>query len=66
MVYFPNGSSVHVWTEDEMVRQGFLRDPGLIDMDTGDGVPVVQPISLRSKSEQKERVTKNSKVHHTA
>ena len=64
MVYFPNGSSIHVWTEEEMTRQGFLNDPHLVNMETGDDMGVAQTASLRSRSEQKERVTKNSKVHH--
>ena len=61
MVYFPNGSSIHVWTKEEMERQGFLESPTLIDMESGEGVPTPDQQSLRSRSEQKERVTKNSK-----
>jgi|TARA_R110000824_G_scaffold114740_2_gene265447 hypothetical protein len=64
MVYFPNGSSIRVWTEEEMNRQGFLSDPHLVNMETGDDMGVQQSVSLRSRSEQKERVTKSSKVHH--
>jgi hypothetical protein len=64
MVYFPNGSSIRIWTKSEMERQGFLDEPGLIDMDTGDTVRPVQAESLKARSEQKERVTKSSKVHH--
>ncbi len=64
MVYFPNGSSIRVWTEEEMKRQGFLSDPTLVNMETGDDMGPVQNSSLKSRSEQKERVTKSSKVHH--
>ena len=64
MVYFPNGSSIRVWTEDEMIRQGFLNDPTLVNMETGDDMGPVNTGSLKSRSEQKERVTKSSKVHH--
>jgi len=64
MVYFPNGSSIHVWTEEEMVRQNFLTDPDLVNMETGDVVGKAHSQSLKSRSEQKERVTKSSGVHH--
>lgn len=65
MVYFPNGSSIRIWTREEMERQGFLRDAELVDMDTGDTVKPAQAVSLKARSEQKERVTKSSQVHHT-
>jgi len=65
MVYFPSGSSIRVWTEEEMVRQGFLLPPHLVNMENGDDMGVVQNTSLKSRSEQKEQVTKSSKVHHT-
>ena len=64
MVYFPNGSSIRVWTKDEMERQGFLSDPTLVNMETGDDMGPAINSSLKSRSEQKERVTKSSKVHH--
>ena len=64
MVYFPNGSSIHIWTKDEMERQGFLLPTEYIDMNTGDTVPMPSNMSLKDRSEQKERVTKSTKVHH--
>ena len=64
MIYFPSGSSIRVWTEEEMMRQGFLTDPTLVNMDTGDEMGPANTGSLKSRSEQKERVTKSSKVHH--
>jgi|TARA_R110000751_G_scaffold16789_4_gene52772 hypothetical protein len=64
MVYFPSGSSIRVWTEEEMLRQGFLSDPTLVNMETGDDMGPVSSGSLKSRSEQKEKVTKSSKVHH--
>ena len=64
MVYFPSGSSIRVWTEDEMVRQGFLDDPDLVNMETGDVVGKAGTVDLKKLSEQKERVTKSTKVHH--
>ena len=66
MVYFPNGSSTHIWTKEEMERQGFLSIPTLVDMETGDGKGPTSLDSLKSRSEQKERVTRASKVHHTS
>ena len=64
MVYFPNGSSIRIWTKEEMERQGFLNEPGLVDMTTGDSVKPSPQVSLKARSEQKERVTKSTKVHH--
>tara|TARA_R100000789_G_scaffold86428_1_gene82580 strand:+ start:4109 stop:4456 length:348 start_codon:yes stop_codon:yes gene_type:complete len=65
MVYFPNGSSIRVWTKEEMERQGFLRDPNLVNMETGDDMGPATNTSLKVRSEQKEIVTKSSQVHHT-
>ena len=65
MVYFPNGSSIHVWTKEEMERQGFLNPPDLVDMDTGDTVDPSRVTSLKDLSEQKEKVTKSSRNAHT-
>jgi|TARA_X000001036_G_scaffold62332_1_gene52595 hypothetical protein len=64
MVYFPNGASIHVWTEDEMKRQGFLDKVHLVNMETGDDMGAASDTSLRARSEQKLKVSKNSKVHH--
>jgi len=65
MVYFPNGSSIHVWTEEEMARQGFLQPPTLVNMETGDDMGTTSQGSLKSLSEQKERVTRASKHAQT-
>ena len=65
MVYFPSGASIHVWTEEEMIRQGFLEDPTLVDMETGDDMGTASLGSLKSLSEQKERISKTSKRAHT-
>jgi hypothetical protein len=64
MVYFPNGSSIRVWTEEEMKRQGFLDAPTMVNMENGDELGTMQNTSLRARSEQKEIVTRSSKVHH--
>ena len=65
MVYFPNGSSIHIWTQEEMERQGFLTDPDLVDMDTGDAVEPTAPTSLKDLSERKEQTTKSTRNAHT-
>jgi hypothetical protein len=62
MVYFPSGSSIHIWTEEEMQRQGFLREPGLVNMDTGDEVDPEVNVSLKARSEQKSARSRSSKV----
>jgi len=64
MVYFPNGSSIHVWTQEEMERQGFLSAPDLVNMETGDLMGKSNTQSLKDRSIQKERATKGSRVHH--
>ena len=64
-VYFPNGASIHVWTKEAMQEYGFLSRPSMIDMETGDEVEPPDNMSLKSRSEQKERVTKTSAAHHT-
>ena len=66
MVYFPNGSSIRIWDEEELKRNGFDTPASLIDMETGEGVPTPEHTSLKSRSEQKERVTKSSKNPSTA
>ena len=64
MVYFPNGASIHVWTKEEMERQGFLSSVRLVNIETGDDMGTASDTSLRTRSEQKLRVTKSSRVHH--
>ena len=61
-VYFPSGSSIHIWTREEMERQGFLDPPGLVDMDTGDSVAPVSQVSLKENSERKTHVSKSSRA----
>ena len=63
MVYFPHGSSVHVWTEAEMRRQSFLGKADLVDMDSGEVIDEPESMSLKDLSEMKERTSKP--VHHT-
>ncbi len=65
MVYFPSGSSIHVLTEEEMERQGFLRDPTLVDMETGYDTEPAPSASFKSKSEQLSARSKSSRPAHT-
>lgn len=65
MVYFPSGSSSQIWTKEEMERQGFDIPATLVNMETGDDMGAQNAESLKAHSEQKERATKSSKVHHT-
>ena len=61
MVYFPSGSSIRVWTKEEMERQGFDLPPAMIDMETGDVTAPMSSTSLKAKSEQKNtRASKRS------
>lgn len=61
MVYFPSGSSIHVWTKEEMERQGFLKDADLVDMDTGYAVAPMGDTSLRARSERIASRTRSSR-----
>jgi hypothetical protein len=65
MVYFPNGASIHIWTQEEMERQGFLSTPTLVDMETGDDIGPAVSASLKSRSEQISNRTKSSKAAQT-
>jgi hypothetical protein len=58
MVYLPNGSSVHILTEADLVRQGYGRPAKLVDMNTGDEVGEAAPSSLKAISEQKNNRSK--------
>lgn len=72
MVYFPSGSSIRVWTKEEMARQnfGYIAPDGefhlgrapLVDMATGDTVDPEAEVSLKEHSERKTHRSKSSKV----
>jgi len=64
MVYFPSGSSIHVWTKEEMDRQGFLRPATHIDMETGDTVAPPMEVDYEKKAEMIAN-RKSSKSAHT-
>jgi hypothetical protein len=61
MVYFPNGASVHIWTKEEMERQGFMNDPAMVNMDTGDESAPMSNTSFKSVSEQKSSRSNSSR-----
>lgn len=65
MVYFPNGSSIRVWSEEEMARQGFDLPPDLVDMDNGELKGSTEQVSFKAIGQQKETITKSSKVPQT-
>ena len=52
MVYFPNGSSIHVRSDEEMERLGFDHEPDLIDLDTGEIDVKGGSTSLKRKAER--------------
>lgn len=52
MVYFPNGASMRVRTQEELVRLGFAEPAPLVDMTTGEIIPQPQADALRRRSEQ--------------
>jgi hypothetical protein len=54
MVYFPRGHAIRVRNMQELRRLGFDRQPGLVDMDSGEEVAVAETeVSLRDMSERK-------------
>jgi hypothetical protein len=55
MVYFPNGSSIHLRNDKELKEAGFDGDPTLVDMETGDHVHEVEQVSLRDASERRSK-----------
>ena len=65
MVYFPSGSSVHIWTKEEMERQGFQLSPSMVDMNTGDETAPTGNTSLKAISEQKSNHSRSSKSADT-
>jgi hypothetical protein len=49
MVYFPQGHSIHVRSKEEMKRLGFDRAPNLVDLESGEEMPVPQQMSLKNR-----------------
>lgn len=59
MIYFPQGHSIHVRTVEELRRLGFDRRPSMIDMESGEDVPLQINQSLK---EHVNRRTKPSRA----
>lgn len=63
-IYFPSGSSIHIWTQEEMERQGFLDAPDNVDMETGEVEP--SPVyDYEAKAQQVSNRTRNSRAAQT-
>ena len=52
IVYFPSGHSVRVESEEEMVRLGYLAAPPMVDMETGEEVPMDMPLTPKQAVER--------------
>jgi hypothetical protein len=59
MVYFPQGHSIHVPNEKELKRLGFHRQAGLIDMESGEEIPMNLNMSLKERVARKTKETRN-------
>jgi len=67
MVFFPNGSSIRVRTDEELRRLGFDSPALLIDMDSGDTVGLVpENMSFRSMTEHLPGSVKETSITETA
>lgn len=57
MIYFPQGHSMLVAADDEeqLMRIGVLRDPKLVDMESGEDVPEGFSLSPKEIVERKQR-----------
>lgn len=59
MVFFPNGSSVHITNEEELKRMGYAQAPELVDLESGD---VVGSTDLETRSERKTRAGRGANL----
>jgi hypothetical protein len=62
MVFFPNGSSVHIETEAELKRMGYDKPPTLVDLETGDDIDDGSSMDLEKDVQRKTRSTRHSNV----
>lgn len=60
MVFFPNGSSIHVEREDELKRMGYDREPELVDLTTGDTIGEGESTDLEQHVARKTKNTRHS------
>lgn len=55
MVYFSNGASIHIESEDELKRMGYNKAASLVDMETGDEVAAEVQFDLERDVQRKTR-----------
>jgi hypothetical protein len=55
MVYFPQGHSMFIESEEQLQRLGLNSVSGLVDMDTGMNVDDINPESIRERIESRAR-----------
>lgn len=65
MVYFPQGHSIHVPNEKELKRLGFHRQPGMIDMVSGEEVPMQANMSLKERVARKTKASRGGEGEET-
>jgi hypothetical protein len=63
MVYFPNGHSIRVRTDKEMRRLGFLENPELLDMESGE---TVQQGNMTLKENSRRKTKTRNKTSATS
>jgi len=67
MVYFPQGTSIHVETEAELKRMGYDKNPAFVDLESGDEVDnfadhdLERDVARRTKSTQHSNSSKQKK-----
>jgi hypothetical protein len=64
MVYFPAGHSIRVKDEQELQRLGFMGPAPLVDMNTGEIVPVSPNVSLKDRAGRK--TSNRRRIEHVA
>jgi len=62
IIEFPQGHSIRVTSEAEMIRLGFLDRPSLLDMNTGEYLTPEQPKSLKELNASRVKQTKGSRA----
>jgi len=60
MVYFPQGHSIHIRTKGELKRLGFHRQANLIDMESGEEVPLAMNRSLKEHVNRKTKPSRGA------
>lgn len=65
-VYFPAGHSIRVATDKELQRLGFEQPPDLIDMDSGESVGTMRPLSLKQQVQRHVSASKGQRADTTS